>query len=192
MRKLFAKAILRLIGWQIIGSIPADDKKFIVTMAPHTSNWDFLLGWLGFGSLGLKSKYLVKKEAFFFPLGPIIRWMGAIPVDRGRSTNVVLQVGDLFKHRDNLIITLTPEGTRSLNKNWKRGFYYIAQHAKVPILLGFLNYENKTGGFGPLIHITGDFDKDMEVIESFYKKQTARYPEKFNLSPQNLLKPGEE
>jgi len=191
MRKLFAKTILRLIGWKIVGAIPADDKKFIVTMAPHTSNWDFLLGWLGYCSLGLKSRYLVKKEAFFFPLGPIIRWMGALPVDRSRSTNVVLQVGDLFKHKDNLIITLTPEGTRSLNKNWKRGFYYIAQHAKVPILLGFLNYENKTGGFGPLIHISGDFDKDMEIIEGFYKKQTARYPEKFNLSPQNLIKPGE-
>ena len=186
MRKRFASFILRSIGWHVEGHIPGNISKFIVIMAPHTSNWDFILGWLGFGSLGLNSKYLIKKEAFFFPLGYIVKWLGGIPVDRGRSNNVVMEVCDLFQHSEDLIITLTPEGTRSLNRNWKRGFYYIALHAKVPVMLGFLDYREKNGGFGPLVHITGNFEQDMAIIEDFYKTKTALYPEKFNLSPQNL------
>jgi 1-acyl-sn-glycerol-3-phosphate acyltransferase len=184
MRRILAKLVLKLIGWNIVGSIPPDQKKVIVTMAPHTSNWDFVLGWLGYSSIGLNSKYLIKKEAFFFPLGYLVKWLGGIPVDRGKKNNVVLEVGDLFQHTDQLIITITPEGTRSLNKNWKRGFYYIAQHARVPIMLGFLDYKNKTGGFGPLVHVTGDYEKDMAIIEGFYKQKAARYPAMFNLSPQ--------
>ncbi len=192
MRKIITSFIVKLIGWKVTGEVPENVKKYIVIMAPHTSNWDFFLGWLGFGSLGLKSRYLIKKEAFFFPLGPIVRWIGGIPVDRGRNNNVVLEVGELFKQNENLILTLTPEGTRSLNRNWKRGFYYMALHAKVPVMLGFLDYKEKKGGFGPLVYITGDFEKDMAVIESFYKTKTARHPENFNLSPQNLKQPATE
>ncbi|MBK7173019.1 MAG: 1-acyl-sn-glycerol-3-phosphate acyltransferase [Bacteroidales bacterium] len=180
--------ILKMAGWKISGSMPSSLKKCIVVMAPHTSNWDFFIGWLGFNVLGLKSKYLIKKEAFFFPLGTIVRKIGGIPVDRGKSTNIILQITELFKERNELILTVTPEGTRSLNRNWKKGFYTIALHANVPIVLGFLDYKKKIGGLGPIIMVTGDFEKDMEMIEAFYADKTARFPENFNLSPQNFQK----
>jgi 1-acyl-sn-glycerol-3-phosphate acyltransferase len=188
MNRNLAILILKLMGWRIEGSLPTSIKKVIVVMAPHTSNWDFVMGWLGYSALGLRSKYLIKKEAFFFPLGYLVKKVGGIPVNRGKNS-VVLQVSELFKHSEKLIITVTPEATRSLNLNWKKGFYFIAQQAKVPLVFGFLDYKKKTGGLGPIYYVTEDYEKDMNVIESFYKEKTAKYPEKFNLSPENLGKP---
>lgn len=184
MKRHFAYLILRLSGWKISGRLPGDVKKCIVVMAPHTSNWDFVLGWLGYSALGINSKYLIKKEMFFFPLGGVIKALGGIPVDRDRGNSVALQLGELFNKQDSLVLTITPEGTRSLVMHWKKGFYSLARHAKVPLVLGFLDYKRKTGGLGPLIHITGDYGEDMKRIEAFYLDKTARYPEKFNLSPQ--------
>lgn len=151
-------------------------------MAPHTSNLDFLLGWLGYTSLGIKSHFLIKKEVFKWYSGGIIKAMGGIPVDRGHSSNIVLQVTEEFNKRDKFIMTITPEGTRKLNKNWKRGFYFIAVSANVPIMLGFLDYKKKEGGFGHSFIPSGDYDKDYPILRDFYATKTARYPEKFNLS----------
>jgi 1-acyl-sn-glycerol-3-phosphate acyltransferase len=185
MNKYLARFILRLIGWKVESVLPPTVKKAIVVMAPHTSNWDFVLGWLGFSALGLRSKYLVKEEAFFFPLGIIIKWLGAIPVNREKNS-VILQAGELFNHSDKLLLTLTPEGTRSLNKTWKKGFYLIARHAKVPMVLGYLDYKTKYGGMGLIMEPSDDYQKDLKIIEDFYKGKVAKFPEKFNLSPQNL------
>lgn len=184
MKKKIAYLILKLFGWSVINNIPPDAKKFVTLMAPHTSNWDFLIGWLGYMSIGLDSKYLIKKEAFAFPLGKLVSAMGGMPVDRKASTNVVIQVGEMFKNVDSLVITIAPEGTRSLSKNWKRGFYYIALHANVPIALGFLDHKTKTGGIGKMITPSGDYEADLKEIEEFYFDKEARYPEKFNLSAQ--------
>jgi 1-acyl-sn-glycerol-3-phosphate acyltransferase len=185
MNKKLARFILKLFGWDVEIKIPPEVKKMVVMMAPHTSNWDFLIGWLGYKSIGVDSKYLIKKEAFFFPLGKILTYMGAIPVDRQSSTNIVIQVGDLFMNKESLYITITPEGSRSLRTNWKRGFYYIAEHAQVPIAFGFLDYKKKVGGIGGMIFPTGNFEADFKVIEAFYSDINAKYPEKFSLSPQN-------
>ncbi len=185
MKKIITSFILKLFGWRVVSNLPPEMKKCVVMMAPHTSNWDFFVGWLGFGTLKISSKYLIKKEAFFFPVGKFIKMMGGIPVDRQSSTNIVIQVGDMFKKTDSLYITITPEGSRSLRPNWKRGFYYIAEHANVPIALGFLDYKKKIGGIGKIVVPSGDFDKDLKEIEEFYSEITPKYPEKFNLSPQN-------
>ena len=185
MKRKFAKFILKLFGWKVMINLPPDGKKFVVMMAPHTSNWDFLIGYLGYMSIGVDSKYLIKKEAFVFPLGKILLAVGAIPVDRKASTNIVMQVGEMFKKYDSLYITITPEGTRSLNLNWKRGFYYIAEHAQVPLAYGFLDYKRKIGGIGGWLTPSGDYDADLKKIQAFYSEKGAKYPEKFNLSPQN-------
>lgn len=185
MKKSIGKFILFLSGWKVINHIPPEVKKCVVMMAPHTSNWDFVLGFFGYSAMGISAKYLIKKEAFVFPIGGIVRALGGIPVDRKASTNIVHQVGELFKNSDNLIITITPEGTRSLNRNWKRGYYYIAELANVPIGLGFLDYKNKIGGIGAMFSPTGNYDEDIKIIEQFYLDKHARYPENFNLSPQN-------
>jgi 1-acyl-sn-glycerol-3-phosphate acyltransferase len=187
MNSSLALFILKLCGWRVEGSLPDSIKRAVVVMAPHTSNWDFVLGWLGFSALGLKSMYLIKKEAFFFPIGPLVKKLGGIPVDRGKN-KVVIQIGELFLESKELIITVTPEGTRSLNHTWKKGFYLIAQHAQVPLVFGYLDYKNKIGGLGPVFKVTGDYEKDMEVIENFYKQKTAKFPGLYNLSPENLGK----
>jgi 1-acyl-sn-glycerol-3-phosphate acyltransferase len=186
MKKTITKFILRIFGWKVINNLPPEIKKCVVTMAPHTSNWDFLLGWIGYGSLGINSTYLIKKEAFFFPLGPLLKALGAIPVDRKSKNNVVHQVVDLINNSESMFLTITPEGTRSLNRNWKRGYYYIAENANVPLALGFLDYEKKIGGIGQMFTPTGDYDSDLKVIENFYKNKIALHPENFSLSAQNL------
>jgi 1-acyl-sn-glycerol-3-phosphate acyltransferase len=185
MAKQFSRFILKLFGWQVIGSMPEGIKKCVVIVAPHTSYWDFVIGYMAYKALGVKARYLIKKELFFFPLGPLLRNLGGIPVDRSHSSNVVQQVGQLFRKNDNLIVTITPEGTRSLVTNWKRGFYYIAKHAKVPILIGILDYGKKEIGIINVFRPTGKYQKDLIEIQSNYLDVTAKHPEKFNLSPQN-------
>lgn len=181
--KYIARLVLKIAGWKIVGPLPAP--KAVVVMAPHTANLDFLIGWLGFTSLGIKSNFLIKKEIFKWYSSAIFKGMGGIPVDRKHSSNVVLQITEEFHKRDRFIVTITPEGTRKLNHHWKRGFYYIAQSAHVPVCLGFLDYSRKEGGFGPSFRPSGDFDADSKLMEEFYRTKTAKHPERFNLTPGN-------
>ncbi|MCB0805425.1 MAG: 1-acyl-sn-glycerol-3-phosphate acyltransferase [Bacteroidales bacterium] len=180
--KWISRIILNLWGWKITGNIPEDVKKCVVVVAPHTSNWDFIIGRLAYFVLGLKVKFLIKKELFFFPLGPVLKWLGAIPVNRGKSTRMVDYIADLFSQYDSLYITITPEGTRSLVTRWKRGFYFVALKAKVPIALGVLDYKQKTGGVVKIFEPTGDYEADIKMIEEIYRGRGARHPEKFNLT----------
>jgi len=180
--KLFSSIVLNLFGWRVTGVIPKEVKKCVVAVAPHTSMWDFILGRLAFWQLGVKTRFLIKKEIFFFPLGPIVKWLGGIPVDRAKKGNLVEQVAQMFSQYDSLFITVTPEGTRSLVKDWKKGYYYIAIKAKVPIALGILDYEKKTGGVIHIMNPTGDYEEDFKIIEKYYRGVGARHPEKYNLS----------
>jgi 1-acyl-sn-glycerol-3-phosphate acyltransferase len=180
--RYLAKFILGIWGWKVIGGIPADLKKCVVVVAPHTSMYDFIIGRLAWYALGLKVKFLIKKEMFAFPLGPFLKRMGGIPVDRGKSNKLVDYVAGLFDQYDSLYITITPEGTRRLNPKWKRGFYYIALKANVPIALGFLDYTSKTGGVDKIFKPSGDFDKDFQIVEDFYRGRGAKHPDQFNLS----------
>lgn len=183
MKRKIAGFILRSLGWKVENNIPESITKCVVMMAPHTSYWDFIYGWLGFAMLGISSKFLIKKEAFFFPLGAVLRKLGGIPVDRQAKNNVVMQVGEMYRKSSELFVTIAPEGTRSLNHTWKKGFYYIAEYGKVPIGLGYLDYKMKLGGLGKIIYPTGDYARDLKEIEDFYRGMHGRYPEKFNLYP---------
>jgi len=180
--RYIAKFILYLWGWKVFGGIPADLKKCVVVVAPHTSMWDFVIGRLAWFALGLKVKFLIKKEMFAFPLGPPLKWLGGIPVDRSKSMRLVDYVAGLFNKYESLYITITPEGTRRLNPHWKRGFYFIALKANVPIALGVLDYKKKIGGVEKIFTPSGDFEKDFKMVEDFYRGSGARHPEKFNLS----------
>lgn len=119
---------------------------------------------------------------FWFPLGPILKLMGGIPVDRKQSTAVIRDVVSLFESKDELVVAITPEGTRGLVNSWKRGYYKIASEANVPMVLGFIDYKKKICGIGPALYPSGDYLKDFEFIENFYKGVTAKHPERFNLS----------
>lgn len=181
----FSRLLYWLAGWTIIGDMPKHIKKCVILAAPHTSNWDFVIGRLGYYVLGVPVKFLIKKESFENPFGGLLKRMGGIPVDRGRSGNLVEEIARHFHKEPQLNVVITPEGSRKLVKRWKKGFYYIALKGDVPIVMGFLDYAKKEAGFGPTLYPSGDFDKDLAVITAFYEQKTAKFPENFSLSPQN-------
>ncbi|MBP6870761.1 MAG: lysophospholipid acyltransferase family protein [Bacteroidales bacterium] len=181
MLALFAKALLKIMGWRITGVIPPGTKKCIIAVAPHTSYWDFVIGRLAYWVMGIKASFLIKKEVFRFPFKFLLLSMGGIPVDRGRSSKMVEQVAEQFRKADSLYIVITPEGTRKPVRNWKKGFYYIAMQAQVPIALGYLDYARKEGGVGKVIFPNGDYDSQLKEIKEFYRSMTPKHPEKFIL-----------
>lgn len=192
--KFFAKIIWNACGWTFIGDLDRSIKKFVMIMAPHTSNWDFVWGRLGLWMKGIKIKFLIKKEFFVFPIKGLLKSMGGIPVDRGNKSNdMVKQICEQFAGNDEFGVMITPEGTRGYNKNWKKGFYKIAMEANVPIVITYLDYKKKEGGILEAFYPTGNYEKDLAKIESFYLDKTAKHPEKFSLSPmyRNNNKPTE-
>jgi 1-acyl-sn-glycerol-3-phosphate acyltransferase len=182
MLSWLSEIILKLSGWNTTGALPPGIKKAVIIVAPHTSYWDFVIGRLTFWSSRVKIRVLIKRESFAFPLGILLKGLGGIPVDRGKKNNMVEQVVEQFNNSESLVIVITPEGTRKVVRHWKRGFYLIAKEANVPIALGFIDYKKKTGGVGPLVYPSGDIDKDMALINEFYKDKTGKYPENFSLS----------
>jgi len=169
-----------LKGWTIDRSIPAGIRKAVVIAAPHTSNWDFVYALATFRLLKIKVRYLIKKEAYRFPLKGIIDATGGIPVKRHSNTRLVDTFIQELNGTDDLFLMIPAEGTRSLVKKWKSGFYHAALGADVPVLLGYLDFEKKTAGFGKTVFLTGDREKDMSVIREFYRNIKGKHPEKFD------------
>lgn len=189
MRSKLASFLLHLLGWRVPPeSIDVPDKALIV-MAPHTSNWDFVYGRLGLSSMGVKNvKFLIKKEAFFFPLGLLLRALGGLPVDRSKTVSTVAQVSNMFHKHKKMLLVITPEGTRKYNETWKKGFYNIAKDAGVPLITGYLNYKDKIGGLGFIIENPGTatYEEILEQVQAFYRGAHAKFPDNFNLSSQYL------
>jgi len=175
-------AILKLGGWKIKGEKP-EHKKFVFLAAPHTSNWDFPIGRLTSSYLGVELKVLMKKSWFVFPIGGILRWLGAIPIDRSKSGTVIDHIVNIFNENDRFVFAITPEGTRSFVEKWRSGFYTIATKANVPIVCGYIDYAKKEAGVGPTIYPSGNAQKDFEKIMQFYRTVSAKFPEKFNPNP---------
>ena len=180
--KLLAKLILWLFGWKVVGGLPAGVRKCVVLVAPHTSMWDFVVGRLAFTVLHVPVKFLIKQEMFRHGLGQVLKAMGGIPVDRSKSSNMVEQVAKIFDQYASLYIAVTPEGTRKLVTSWKKGYYYIAIKANVPVVLGFLDYKEKRCGLEKVLIPSGDYEKDFRLIEAFYRGRHGKHPERFNLS----------
>jgi 1-acyl-sn-glycerol-3-phosphate acyltransferase len=177
--RLLSKLIFWLSGWKIVGKNPKELKKFVMVAAPHTSNWDFVYARAAYYLMDIRLKYTIKKELFFFPLGLFLKAVGGIAIDRSKKKgNMVKQMAAYFNEWDELALLVTPEGTRSYAKEWKKGFYFIALEAKVPIVLGYLDYAKKEAGVGPTIHPSGDIEADLITIKNFYKTITPRFPEK--------------
>lgn len=176
--KFLARIVFWFLGWKVVFKKTEEVHKFVMIAAPHTSNWDLLYARAGFYLMEIPVKYTVKKELFFFPLGLILKALGGIPIDRKSKGNMVDKMAALYDEYENFAIMITPEGTRSYSPEWKKGFYYIAQKAQVPIALGYLDYAKKEAGVGPLITPSGNYEKDLEEIKSFYRNITAKYPEK--------------
>lgn len=180
MKASFVRKLLGFFGWKSQYIQPAD-KKCVIISAPHTSNMDFVIGWLYFQALDVPAKFLIKKELFFWPLGPVLKAMGALPVDRSKAAVLTDQLIGEFKKRDEFYLLVTPEGSRSKRPVWKRGFYFIAQKAGVPIYLGKLDYGKKLMITGKRFVPTGDVKADMREIKRDYIGITAKHPENFSI-----------
>jgi len=172
-----AHIILRLIGWRTHVLNPRLTR-YVLIGAPHTSNWDFGLMLLLMAAEQLPIRFLGKDSLFRGPLGPLMRSLGGIPVNRRERSKLVDQIAAKFEEYDDLIIGLAPEGTRSKTPHWKTGFYYIALKAKVPITMAYLDYGNKIIGVGPNFAPSGDLQADFEIIREFYTGIVGKNPKK--------------
>jgi len=166
---VFWRLILKTIGWRTIGSLPQKEKKYIIIVAPHTSNWDFIMGVIIRGSMGFKSNFLGKSSLFKKPFGIIFKGLGGIPVDRKASQNMVEQVVAEAKKRSSFILAIAPEGTRGTVKKWRTGFYYIALKAKIPIVMCQMDYEHKEARFLDPFYPTANSERDLEYIRGQFK-----------------------
>jgi 1-acyl-sn-glycerol-3-phosphate acyltransferase len=175
---------LRATGWRIAIDDPGV-KKYVLIVAPHTSNWDFLLGIAASRAIGLDARYIGKHTLFRKPFGWIFRRLGGIPVYRDQGRNLTEQLVDHFRENDHLILGLAPEGTRSGLDHWKTGFYHIARAANVPIVMAYLDYGQKEIGMGGTFLPGDSLDECFEKIRAFYAGRQGKNPEK-----QSLIQPG--
>lgn len=178
MSNFYHRLLFKRMGWSEQVSIPHRDK-CIICVAPHTSNWDFIIGQLYYRSLARTAGFLMKKEWFFWPLGILFRKMGGIPVYRSKKTSMTDTLAERIKEMERFELAVTPEGTRSKVTTWKRGFYFIALKAGIPIQLYDLDYKNKVIRCTKELMPTGDVEADMREIMEYYKNSNAKYPEKF-------------
>jgi len=171
------KTLSKLMGWTIDFTLP-DDPKMVIIFFPHTSNLDVVHAIPAAFAIGLKPNWLAKNELFWGPLKGLFLKLGAIPIDRHRKENKVDLIADAIKQADQVVLALSPEGTRSKTEFWRSGFYHIALKAQVPIHFAFIDYPSKTIGAHPGIMPSGDIEADMEKIRAFYKDMRGKYPEK--------------
>ena len=176
--EMFGKLFFKYTKWEKKGDFPKHDK-CIVIIAPHTSMSDFFIGKLFYASEKIKPKFIIKKEMFVFPFGYLLKAAGGIPIDRKKGVSVIDQMAEQFKNHDKFVLNITPEGTRKKTKNWKRGFYKIAEKTKVPLLVGYIDYEKKNIGIIKEFKPTGDVKRDMIEIKKLYKGVKGKNPENF-------------
>ncbi len=168
------------MGWKILPLPQEQPPRSIICVAPHTSNMDFLIGKLYYTAVGKPSSFLMKKDWFFFPLGPILRSMGGIAVDRSRKEDTVGRLVDFISRQSEMHIGITPEGTRSYVDKWKTGFYRIAHQANIPIEIAVIDYKRREVGIFEIFHPTGDVEADIAYIHSKFSSSQARHPHKYN------------
>lgn len=180
IRNFCSWLLYKQLGWTINVDQPHPDK-FIICLAPHTSNWDFALGQLYSRAEGMKINFLMKKEWFFWPLGSIFRRMGGIPVYRQKKMSMTDSMAETAKNIEQFKLCITPEGTRKKVEEWKKGFYFIALKAGIPILLYGADYERKLIQCTKTIIPSGDLEKDMRVIKLYFKEFKGKKPENFTI-----------
>jgi len=176
----FAQICLKLMGWKYEALTP-DFKKSILLVAPHTSNWDFMMGKLAYTALGRNANFVIKNEWMNGPLGFIFKKLGGIGVDRHNATHFTDQIAEIYNTRDRFNLAITPEGTRKRNPKWKKGFYHIAIKAKVPIVLVVIDYKKKDMSLFDVFTPTGDEHADIKAIQQKYKGATGKHPDQFSI-----------
>ena len=178
----FSLAFLKLTGWQVQGALPANGAKCVLIAAPHTSNWDLPYTLMVSFVLRLHVYWMGKSQIFRPPFRGVMMWLGGIPVQRDKSSNLVAASAQALRAADGpLQLIVPPEGTRGKNSYWKTGFYYIALEAQVPIVMAYMDYEKKISGLGPVFVPTGDMEADMASIKAFYAPFKGKHPDRFHV-----------
>jgi 1-acyl-sn-glycerol-3-phosphate acyltransferase len=172
-----AMLILKLTGWRVEGETP-QLKKYVLIAAPHTSNYDFPVMLAASLSRRIVVSWMGKAVLFKGLKGPLARYLGGVAIDRSQSNDVVTQVADQYRERDQLIVIICPEGTRKKVERWKTGFYHIACSADVPVVMAYADYPSKRVGFGPPFIPTGDLETDLREIQAFYTHFTGKQPDR--------------
>jgi len=165
--------ILKLLGWRAINNLPHVPRKAVMIAAPHTSNWDFALFLMIVFALRLNLNVLIKHTVFVFPIGIFLRYCGALPVDRRAAGARVLNTAKMFDENDDMLLLITPEGTRSPRTEWKTGFYRIAEAAGVPVLIAYVDVKKKCAGLDYEMTPSGDVEADMAEVYAFYDDKTG-------------------
>jgi len=164
----------QLTGWTVVGQPPAA-KKYVMVGCPHTSNWDFLVLLMAIFSLRMELYWIGKHTLFPTGLGWFVRWLGGVPVNRGKQAGrQAKQIAAAYQSVDELGIMIAPEGTRGKVDKWKTGFYHIAHEAGVPIVLAFMDYGTKRVGIGPSVIPNGDMEQQLPEIQAFYEGMTGK------------------
>lgn len=177
MLQKLAQMVFKVIRWRIVGNLPPLDK-YVIIAAPHTSNFDVLIGLLARAALATRIVFLAKHQLFIFPFGWILHKIGAIPVERSHHHNLVDQVVKMYAENEHFVLGLAPEGTRSPVKRWKQGFYHIAIQAGVPIVMVGFDYSSKEVRVSKLFEPSGDINKDFPKILDHFKTMNGRFPKK--------------
>lgn len=182
LKRLLGALILKIAGWKVANKFPAGLNRAVIVCGPHTSNWDAVYSLAGCAVAGIPVRFVVKKQAMFFPLNIILKSFGAIPIDRKKSfskksQSIVDLIAEMYNNSDSLFVMISPEGTRVYNEKWKTGFYFIAKQAKVPIVLAYLDYAKKEAGFGDVLFPSHDVDADIVLMKNFFRNKTGKYPE---------------
>ncbi|NNE04187.1 MAG: acyltransferase [Xanthomonadales bacterium] len=180
MMAWISRWIYKLLGWTTEVEYP-DTKKYVLIVAPHTSNWDFPLGMLAARILRLKVHYLGKHTLFEGPFGWFFKYLGGIPVRRDKVHNMSQQMAQRFAEADELVLAIAPEGTRKKTRHWKMGFYHIARAAQVPIVMAYLDYGNKKVRMGGAFYPGEDMQETLETVRAFFVGVQGRYPDKQGL-----------
>ncbi|MCZ7563913.1 MAG: 1-acyl-sn-glycerol-3-phosphate acyltransferase [Burkholderiales bacterium] len=184
-----ARAVLRVAGWRTVFE-PPPAAKTVIVVYPHTSNWDFVFGFLARAALGLRCHFVAKASLFRGPLGAWLRRVGGIPVDRSAPTGFVEQVAMHFERADEFHLVFTPEGTRARTAHWKTGFYRVARAVKAPVGLAFIDYGRREVGVAEWIGLSGDSQRDLERMRRVYAGKVGRHPAL--QSPIRFAPPSEE
>jgi 1-acyl-sn-glycerol-3-phosphate acyltransferase len=181
LTRLLGRVAFSLLGWRFVGGLP-DRPKFLIVGAPHTSNWDFVVGMAALLALGFEASWMGKHTLFWWPFGRLLRWLGGVPVDRSRAHGAVDQMVDAFRTRERFVLGLTPQGTRRRGAPWKMGFYHIARGAEVPVVPVSFDYPSRTLKIGPPMALGADLEAEVARVEAFFrgirgKRWSGREPE---------------
>ena len=178
LRELCNWLLYKCLGWKKEITVEFPDK-FIICLAPHTSNWDFILGQLYSHAEGVKFNYLMKKEWFFWPMGWFFRKTGGIPVYRSKQMSLTDTLAETARMSEEFRLCITPEGTRKVNAEWKKGFYFVAYKAQIPILLYGVDYEKRLIQCTKSVMPTGDVERELPEIKQYFADFKGKHPDSF-------------